>query len=151
MSRKLECTLIYQMGIQIYDQISIMRNWSEVKLHRAFSLDLGSKESRQLRPLQNLACMFLYQTSIQIYDQISTPRIWSKVKLHHSILLRFGLKEGKMVEKLETNATFQALVSPSLPKVQNSSDHCKSWCACFYIKRASKSMIKLKLREFGQK
>ena len=32
--------LVYQIGIQIYDQISILRNWSEVKLRRAFSLEL---------------------------------------------------------------------------------------------------------------
>ena len=37
------CTLVYQMGIQIYDQISIIRNCSKVKLCHAFSLGLGLK------------------------------------------------------------------------------------------------------------
>ena len=96
MSRNLECTLIYQIGIEIYDKIKILRNWSEVKLHRAFLLELGSKGSKQVGPLQKLACMFLCQTGIQISDQISNTRIWSKVKLHHLISLMFGLKEGKM-------------------------------------------------------
>ena len=92
----MHCTLLYQMAIQIDYQISILRNWSEVKPRHAFSLELGSKGSKWLETLQKLACTFLYQTGIQIYDQISTSRIWSKVKLHHSISLRFGLKEGKM-------------------------------------------------------
>ena len=35
---KFKCTLIYQMGIQIYDQISIIRNCSKVKLCHAFLL-----------------------------------------------------------------------------------------------------------------
>ena len=31
------------MGIEIYDQISIIRNYSKVKLRHAFSLGLGLK------------------------------------------------------------------------------------------------------------
>ena len=42
-SRHFSCTLGYQMGIQIYDQISIIRNFSKVKLCHAFSLRLGLK------------------------------------------------------------------------------------------------------------
>ena len=42
-SRNFACTLVYQMGIKIYDQISIMLNCSKVKLHHAFSLGLGLK------------------------------------------------------------------------------------------------------------
>ena len=113
---KLECTVTCQTSIQIYDQISIMRNQSEVKLHRSFSLELGSKRSKQPGPLHKFPCTFLYQTTIQIYDQISTPRVWSKVKLRCAISLRFGLNEGKMAEKLETNATFQVQNSPKSPE-----------------------------------
>ena len=36
-------TLIYKTSIQIYDQISIMRNWSEVKIHRVFFPRVGLK------------------------------------------------------------------------------------------------------------
>ena len=42
-SQNLVCTLVYQMGIQIYDQISIIKNCSKVKLGHAFSLGLGLK------------------------------------------------------------------------------------------------------------
>ena len=40
---RLACTLVYQMGIQIYDQISIIRICSKVKLRHALSLGLGLK------------------------------------------------------------------------------------------------------------
>ena len=42
-SQNFVCTLVYEMGIEIYDQISIIRNYSKVKLHHAFSLGLGLK------------------------------------------------------------------------------------------------------------
>ena len=42
-SQNFTCTLVYQMDIQIYDQISIIRNCSKVKLHHAFLLGLGLK------------------------------------------------------------------------------------------------------------
>ena len=38
--------LVYQMGIQIYDQISILEIWSKVKLHHAISLRFGLKEEK---------------------------------------------------------------------------------------------------------
>ena len=43
MSQNFACTLVYQMAIQIYDQISIIRNSSKVKLRHAFSVGLGLK------------------------------------------------------------------------------------------------------------
>ena len=42
-SQNFTCTLIYQMGILIYDQISIIRNCSKVKIRHAFSLGLVLK------------------------------------------------------------------------------------------------------------
>ena len=42
-SQNFACTLVYQMDIQIYDEISIIRNCSKVKLCHAFSLGLGLK------------------------------------------------------------------------------------------------------------
>ena len=38
--------LVYQTGIQIYDQISIPRIWSKLKLHHAVSLRFGLKEGK---------------------------------------------------------------------------------------------------------
>ena len=43
MSRNFACMLVYELDIQIYDQISIIRNCSKVKLHHEFSLGLGLK------------------------------------------------------------------------------------------------------------
>ena len=37
------CMILYQMGIEIYDQISILRNYTKVKLCHTFSLGLGLK------------------------------------------------------------------------------------------------------------
>ena len=42
-SRNFASTLVYQLGIQIHDQISIIRNCSKVKLRPAFLLGLGLK------------------------------------------------------------------------------------------------------------
>ena len=42
--QKLVCTFLYQMGIQIYDQILNRRIWSKVKLHHSISLRFGLKE-----------------------------------------------------------------------------------------------------------
>ena len=39
----LECMLVYIMGIQIYAQISIIRSWSKLKLHRVVLLGFGLK------------------------------------------------------------------------------------------------------------
>ena len=42
-SQNFACILFYQMGIRIYDQISIMRIYAKVKLRQVFSLGLGLK------------------------------------------------------------------------------------------------------------
>ena len=42
-SQNFACMLVFQMGIRIYDQISIIRNCPKVKLHHAFLLGLGLK------------------------------------------------------------------------------------------------------------
>ena len=38
--------LVYLMGIQIYDQVSILRTWSKEKLHSVVLLGFGLKESK---------------------------------------------------------------------------------------------------------
>ena len=43
MSQNFTCTLVDQIGIQIYDKISILRNWSKGKLRHAVSIGLGFK------------------------------------------------------------------------------------------------------------
>ena len=42
-SQNFACMLVYQMGIEIYDQISIIRNYSKVKLRHAFLVALDLK------------------------------------------------------------------------------------------------------------
>ena len=91
------CNIIYQKDIQIYEQISILRNCSKVKLSRAVSLGLGLKGVKIIA--QNVAKFGMhdcYPMGIQIYNQVSILRSTSKVKLDRTILLEFGLKEGKM-------------------------------------------------------
>ena len=80
---------------QMYDQISIARKLSKVKLRRAFSLEFGLKQVKIARNIAKFGVHACNQSSIQIYDQISILGIWSKVKLCHAVSLRFGLKEGK--------------------------------------------------------
>ena len=46
------CMLVYKMGTQIYDQISILRNYSKLKLCCMVSLGLGLKE---VKIAQNVA------------------------------------------------------------------------------------------------
>ena len=83
------------MGIQINDQISIITNYSKVKLHHAFSLGLGLKV---VKIAWNVAKFGVHacQMGIQIYDQVSILRSWSKAKLHRAVFLGFGLKESKI-------------------------------------------------------
>ena len=127
--------------------------------------------------LQNLACMIVYPMGIQIYDQVLILRSTSKVKLHRTILLGFGLKELKITlnivkvgmhtyhpnphQKIWSNFNYEKFVKSETPswsftKVgvkggENSSKRHESWSACFFIKWASKSMIKFQLRENCQK
>ena len=74
MSQNFACTLVYQMGIQIYDQISIITNCSKVKLCHVFSLGLGLKVVKIVGTLWKLACMLVYLMGIEIYDQVSILR-----------------------------------------------------------------------------
>ena len=87
--------LVYQIGIQIYDQISILINWSEVKLRRFFSIELGLKRVQIARNITKVG-VHVYQMGIQIYDRTSIHRIWSKVKLCHVVSLGLGLKGVKI-------------------------------------------------------
>jgi len=223
--RKFTFMLVYPMGIQIYDQVSILRSWSKVKLHRAVLLGFGLKVLKIALNIVKVGVHFYLSNRHPNLDQISIPRNWSEVKLcrafslelglkgvqiaqniakvgMHACLsnghpnlwsiqfwefrqkwtpcvvsLRFGLNEGKKAMditkfgmhsylpnghlNLRSNFNSKKLVRSEtsscifarvgLKRSPNSSEHCKSWHACLYIKRASKSMIKFQYREFGQK
>ena len=51
--------LVYQTGIQIYDQISITRIWSNVKLHHAVLLRFVLKEGKIALNIM-IFCMYSY-------------------------------------------------------------------------------------------
>ena len=62
------------------------------------------------------------------------------------------LKGGEIgFKKLETNATFYVLVSPSLPKVQNSSKSPESLYAWLSLKWVPKFSFKFQLQKKMQK
>ena len=83
MSQNFTYTLVYQMGIEIYDQISIIRNYSKVKI------GLGLKV---VKIAWNVAKVGVHANP----NQVSIIRSWSKLKLHRVVLLGFGLKESKI-------------------------------------------------------
>ena len=95
-SQNFACTLVYQMRIEIYDQISIIRNYSKVKLLSCVFTRVGLKGGQNSLERCESSCMLVYLMGIQIYDQVSILRSWSKGKLHRAVLLGFGLKELKI-------------------------------------------------------
>ena len=60
-SQNFACTLVYQMGIQIYDQISIIRNCSKVKLRHDVFTRVGLKGGQnRLEHCESWsACLFI--------------------------------------------------------------------------------------------
>ena len=58
--QKLVCTLVYELRVQINDQISILRNWSKVILRHALSLRLhlkGVKIAQNIVKVEVHACL----------------------------------------------------------------------------------------------
>ena len=85
------------MDIQIYEQISILRNCSKVKLCHAVSLGLGLKGVKIIaRNVAKFGVHDFLSNGHQIYDQVSVLRSTSKLNLHCTVLLGFGLKELKI-------------------------------------------------------
>ena len=119
-SQNFACTLVYQMGIQIYEQISIMRNCSKVKLCHAISLRLGLKGVKIIA--RNVA-------KFGVHDCLSNghPNLWSSF---HS----------KKYVKSETPS--YSFVRVWHKGAKNNSEHHESWHALLSSKWTSKSMIK---------
>ena len=160
--------LSIEWAIQIYDQISIIRNYSKLKLRHTFSLGLGLKV---VKIAWNVAKVHVHACLSNGHPNrwsSSILRTWSKVKLHHVVLLGFGLKEPKIalnIVKVDmhsylpnshlnlwSNFIFEILVESESPScglvrvwfkgVKNNSEHHESCHALLYSKCASKSMIK---------
>ena len=166
--------LAYQMGIQIYDQISIPRNCSQVKLRCTVLLALTLSEVKIA--LQKLVCTVVYQIGNQIYHQVLVWRSCSKVNLHHATFLGFGLKEVKIAlnmlkvfmhaclpngnlnlwlnfnsEKLVKIETRQcSSTKVGLKGGENSFLSREIWCPGLSIKWDSKSIIQFQLWEIAQ-
>ena len=172
------CKMVYQMDIQIYQQISILKNCSKVKLCRAISLRLGLKVVKIIS--WNVA-------KFGVHDCLSNghPNLWAsfhskkyvKSQTPSYSLLWFGLKELKITlnivkvgmhayhpnvhQKTWSNFNSEKFVKSEtlacgfakveVKGVENSLERCESWSACLSIKWASKSMIKFPFWEIGQK
>ena len=76
------CKLFYQMDIQVYEQISILGNYSKVKLCHAVSLGLGLKGVKIIgRNIPKFGVHDCLSNGHQIYDQVSILISTSNVKL----------------------------------------------------------------------
>ena len=87
--------LVYQMGIQICDQVLIPRICPKVKLHHGVSLKFCLKEGKITLNVAKVGVHACYEMGIQIYDQISFPRNSSEGKLRRAFSLELGLKGVK--------------------------------------------------------
>ena len=125
---KLVCMLVYPMGIQIYYQVSILRIWSKVKLHRAVLLEFGLKE-------------------LQIALNITKFGMHSYLPNEH-LNLRSNFNSKKLVKSETSLCSFSKV---GVKRAENNSECHESQSARFSIKWASKSMIKFQFQEIGQK
>ena len=134
--QKLACMLVYPMGIQIYDQVSILRSWSKVKLHRAVLLGFVLKVRK--------IALNIVKFVVHFYLSNRHPNLWSNFnskKLVRSALLHLISK------KLEKSATFCASVWLSLTRVQNNSKSLEVLYAWLSLEWVPKFSFKIQLRE----
>ena len=165
------------MGIQIYDQFSILRSTSKVKLDHTILLGFGLKELK--------ITMNIVKVGVHTYHPNVHQNKWSNFNFEKFVksetpscsFAKVGVKGGENsskgrkswkhtclwnghpnlwsnfnCEKIVKSETSSCIFARFWLKVgPNSSKHCKTWCARLYIKRASKSMIKFQFSEFDQK
>jgi hypothetical protein len=127
MSRNLACAFVYQRDIQIYTQFSITRSWSNSKLDRAFSLDLGLKGEKIARNVTKVrvdACLPMGHP--KIFSNFNSEKL-IKVETRLCVFARLGLKG-----------------------CENSSERHESWRGRSSTNVTSKSILKFKFREVGQ-
>jgi hypothetical protein len=119
MSRKLVWMLVYQQDIQIYAEFSIPRNWSNWKLDRAFSLDLGLKGEKIARNVTKVgvdACL-----------PMGHPKLFS------------NFNSEKLVIVETRSCVFDRL---GLKGEENSSECHESWCGRLSTNGTSETIIK---------
>ena len=105
----LACTLVYEMDIQIYDQISTPRIWSKVKHHHLFSLRFGLKEGKIAL---NIMKFFMHSY---------LPRNLAKICVHDYL----------------TNGHIGAFAKVALKRSENSSKCYESRCVRLFIERGN--------------
>ena len=165
------------MGIQIYDQVSILRSWSKVKLRCSVLLGFGLKELKIALNIVKVGVRcYLHNAHLHLWSTFNSEKLvksetpsygFAKVGVKGgakrsesceswSALLSIKWASKSMIKfnyekivKSETSSCIFARVR--LKAVPNRSKHCKIWHAHLYINRESKSMIKFQFSEFGKK
>jgi hypothetical protein len=121
------CAYVYQRDIQIYAQFLIPRSWSNSKLDRAFSLDLGLKGEKTARNVMKVgvdACLPMGHQ--KLFSNFNSEKL-VKVETRSCVFARLGLKGG-----------------------ENSSKRHESLCGCLSTNGTSKTILKFQFREVGQ-
>ena len=165
------------MGIQIYDQVSILRSWSKPKLHCVVLLGFGLKVSKITLNIMKVGVhSYLPNAHLNLWSNFNSEK-FVKSETPQVVSLRLGLQGVKIArnfaklgvhaclsnghpniwsnfncEKIVKSETLSCIFARVRFKVgPNSSKHCKIWRTRLYIKRASKSMITFQFWEFDQK
>jgi hypothetical protein len=120
-------TLVYELYIQNYSQISIPRSSSNSKRHHAFSLDLGLKCVKLARKIMKVV--------VRTCLQMRHPNLFS------------NLNCGKLVKVENRPSVFPRL---GLKGCEIRSERHESWRAHLSTNGTSKSMLNFQFREFGQ-
>jgi hypothetical protein len=127
MSRNLACAFVYQQDIQIYAQFLIPRCWSNSKLDRAFSLDLGLKGEKIARNVTKVGMHICLPTGHPNLCSIFNSEKLVKFETRSCLFARLGLKG-----------------------CENSSERYESWRGRSSTNVTSKYIRKFKFREVGQ-
>ena len=102
--------LIYLMGIQIYDQVSIHRSWSTTKLHRAVLLGFCLKETKITLNIMKFGMHYYVPSgNLNLRSNFNSEKL-AKSETLSCLLARVGIKGG-----------------------QNKLEHCECWRACLFI------------------
>ena len=126
--QNLVCILVYLMGIQIYDQVSILRSWSKPKLHRVVLLGFSLKVSK--------ITLNIMKVGVNSYLPNAHLNLWSN----------FNFK--KFVKSETPSCRFAKI---GVTGGENSSKRRESWSAQLFVKRASNSMIIFQFWEISHK
>ena len=128
MLQNLVCVIVYPIGIQIYDQVPILRTTSKVNVHHTVLLGFGLKELK--------ITLNIVKVGVHTYHPNAHQKIWS------------NFNSDKFVKTETLSCSFAKV---GVKGGENSSERRESWSAHLSIKWESKSMIKFQLWEISQK